>query len=254
MSQLQKTIARIQRREGPAIGFGRVPREQPRAMALLATVRDAAAARAALDAGADAVLFLAGSAALAADQLRGVAGPKVAAGVSLPVLSVADAEKLREAGCDFVISPLETTDSAAVDVEKMGHLVVASESVEDNVLRALGPLGLDGLFVQRAHGPMKLSEQLGLVRLASFSNTGLVVTVDLAASAADLRVLRDSGAVAVVAPEGASAADIASLNERLRAVPAPRKARPDSNQVALVPSLIGGRDHDEDDDEDDEED
>lgn len=251
MSQLQKIIARIQRREGPAIGFGRVPREQPRAMALLATVRDAAAARAALDAGADAVLFLAGSAALAADQLRGVAGPKVAAGVSLPVLSVADAEKLREAGCDFVVSPLETTDSAAVDVEKMGHLVVASESIEDNALRALGPLGLDGLFVQRAHGPMKLSEQLGLVRLASFSNTGLVVTVDLASSAADLRVLRDSGAVAIVAPEGASAADIASLNERLRAVPAPRKARSDSNQVALVPSLIGGHDHDEEDDDGD---
>ena len=252
MSQFQKILARIQRREGPSIGFGRVTREQPRAMALVATVRTAAEARAALDAGADAVIFQAGSASLAAAQLREVAGPKVAAGVSLPVLSVADAEVLREAGCDFVISPLETTDSAAVDVEKMGHLVAAGESIEDNTLRALGPLGLDGLFVQRAHGPMKLSEQLGLVRLSSFSNTGLVVTVDLAASAADLRVLRDSGVVAVVAPEGASPADLAALNERLRAVPPPRKPRTDSTQVALVPSLIGGHNHEEEEDDDEE--
>jgi 2-keto-3-deoxy-6-phosphogluconate aldolase len=253
MSQLQKIIARIQRREGPAIGFGRVSREKPRAMALVATVRSSADARAALDAGADAVLFVAGSASLAVEQLREVAGPKVAAGVSLPVLSVADAELLRNAGCDFVVSPLETTDSAAVDVEKMGHLVAASESIEDNTLRALGPLGLDGLFVKRTHGPMKLSEQLGLVRLSSFSATGLVVTVDLAASPADLRVLRDSGVVAIVAPEGATAADIASLDERLRAVPAPRKPRSDSTQVALVPSLVGGHDHDEEDDDGEEE-
>lgn len=252
MSQLQKIIARIQRREGPAIGFGRVAREKPRSMALLATVRSAADARAALDASADAVLFLAGSASLALDQLREIVGPKVAAGVSLPVLSEADAQLLREAGCDFVISPLETTDSAAVDVEKMGHLVAASESIEDNTLRALGPLGLDGLFVKRTHGPMKLSEQLGLVRLSSFSSTGLVVTVDLAASVTDLRVLRDSGVVAIVAPEDATPADIASLDERLRAVPAPRKARSDSTQVALVPSLVGGHDHDEDDDEEEE--
>ncbi len=254
MSQLQKTIARIQRREGPAIGFGRVSREQPRAMALVATVRAAAEARAALEAGADAVLFIAGSAALVAPQLREVTGPKVAAGVSLPVLSVADAETLREAGCDFVISPLETTDSAAVDTEKMGHLVVASEAIEDNTLRALAPLGLDGLFVQRAHGPMKLSEQLGLVRLSSFSSTGLVVTVDLAASTADLRVLRDSGVVAIVAPEGATAADLASLNDRLRAVPAPSRRRSDGTQVALVPSLMGAHAGHDDDEEDDEED
>jgi hypothetical protein len=253
MSQLQKIIARIQRREGPAIGFGPVSREQPRAMALLAAVRAAPAARAALDAGADAVIFVAGSASLAAEQLREVAGPKVAAGVSLPVLSVADAETLREAGCDFVISPLETTDSAAVDVSKMGHLLVAGDAVEDNTLRALGPLGLDGLFVQRAHGPMKLSEQLGLVRLSSFSNTGLIVTVDPSAADADLRVLRDSGVVAIVAPEGASAADFAFLNEHLRAVPPPRRARSESSQVALVPSLLGGR-HGDDDDDDDEDD
>ena len=57
MSQLQKRIHKIQRREGPGIGFGRVTREQPRAMALIATARNAAEAQAALDAGADAVLL-----------------------------------------------------------------------------------------------------------------------------------------------------------------------------------------------------
>ena len=41
MSQLQKTISRLQRREGPGIGFARVHRDQPKAMALVATVANA---------------------------------------------------------------------------------------------------------------------------------------------------------------------------------------------------------------------
>ncbi len=253
MSQLQKTIAKLQRRDGPAIGFGPVSREHPKAMALVALVSSVDEARGALEAGADAVLFQFGDAAAAAKALDGFGSPKVAAGVLLDALSEADAETLRAAGCDFVVSPLETTDSGAVDNEKMGHVVIASESLEDNTLRSLGPLGLDGLYVERPHGAMKLAGQLGLVSIASFAGTGIIATVDAGASVSDLRVLRDSGVVAVVAPASSSPADLAEIVTRLKAVPPPRKGRRDGgNDMALVPSVKAAADEEEEHEHEDE--
>ena len=252
MSQLQKRIQRLQRREGPSIGFGRVTREQPRAMALVATARNGAEVQAALDAGADAVLVDAGSVSGAAAAMKDIASDKVAVGAGLAGLSEADAELLRNAHCDFVVSPLETIDSAAVDTEKMGQVVVATLDMEDNTLRALGPLGLDGLFVQRSAGAMTLAQQLGLVRLASFASTGLLVTVEPSAGVGELRVLRDSGALAVVAPAGASAEALKTLGETLKAVPAPKKGKREGNDIAIVPASKAGNVEEEGGEEEDE--
>lgn len=249
MSQLQKRIQRLQRRDGPAIGFGRVTREHPRAMALIATAKTAAEAKASID-EADAVIIDAGDAAAAAKVMEGVATDKLAVGALLASLSEADAATLRKAKCDFVISPLDTTDSAAVDTEKMGQAIRASQEMEDTTLRAIAPLGFDGLFVERTGGAMTLAQQLGLVRIASFASTGLIVTVGIDASAGELRVLRDSGALAVVAPAGASREDLKKLSETLKAVPAPKKGKREGTDIALVPSNAHGADDEgEDDDE-----
>ena len=245
MSQLQKRIQKLQRREGPAIGFGRVSREQPRAMGLIATARNAAEIQAALDAEADAVIVDAGGAAAAAAAMQGIASDKLAIGALLASLSEADAAALREAKCDFVISPLDTTDSAAVDTEKNGQAVVASLDMEDNTLRALAPLGLDGLFVQRAGGAMTLGQQLGLVRLASFASTGLIVTVEAGAGVGELRVLRDSGTAAVVAPAGTSADGLKALSDTLKAVPAPKKNKREGSDMAIVPAARGAEEEEE---------
>src|SRR5215212_10085838 len=145
MSQLQKRIQRLQRRDGPAMGFGRVTREQPRAMVLMALVANSKEAKTALDAGADAVLIEAANASAAISALDGVADDKVAVGALVGSLTEADAEALRKAKCDFVVSPLDSTDSAAVETDKMGQVVSATLDMEDNTLRALGPLGFDGL-------------------------------------------------------------------------------------------------------------
>ena len=256
MSQLQKKISRIQRRETASIGFGHVTREQPRAMLLAVLVKDAAAARQALEAGADAIIVRAADAAAGVKAIQPLAAEKAIAGVWLDRLDNAGAEALKGAGCDFVISPLEGTESAAVDTDKMGQLVVAADGVDDTTLRSLGPLGLDGLFVERPTGAMTLATQLGLVRLASFASAQLMVTAVASASVSDLRVLRDSGAVAVAAPEGTTPAQVKALVDLLKAVPAPRKGNKggDGRDIALVPSLAshGHEEEDDDDDDDDE--
>lgn len=251
MSELQKKIGRIQRREGPGIGFGHRDREQPRAMLLGALVTGQAEGKSALDAGADVLIVKAGDSSKAAPIVEKLAKDKATIGVWTDTLDEGGAKALSEAGCDFVVSTLEGTSSAAVDTNRMGQIVVASNGLDDTTLRSLAPLGLDALFVERTTGTMTLAEQLKLVRLASFASTPLMTTVEDGASVSDLRVLRDSGVIAVLLPSGASAEQMKQTIESLKAVPAPKRGKGEAREIALVPSVAAGQ-HEEEEHEDDD--
>jgi hypothetical protein len=254
MSQLQKKIQRIQRRESPrGFGFGQTTREQPAAMLLAAIVSDAATAKAATEAGADVVLFQGAATQAVAPAIRELDGAKVTAGALVDTLDEGGATALREAGCDFAISTLEGTASAAVNTDEMGQVIVVTAEIDDTTLRALAPLGLDALFVEQPLATMTLKDQLALVRLASFASTPLVVTVAADATPGELRVLRDSGTAMVVAPAGTGPDGLKALHKALREIPAPRRGRRENQEIALVPSMAAAsHDHDDDDDGDDD--
>ncbi len=253
MSQLQKKTSRIQRREGPRIGFRSFAKETPRAMLLAAIATDAKGGKQAFEAGADVVVLKASDAKAAAATVKALVNEDETVGVWSATLDEEAAEALHEAGCDFVVSTLEGTASAAVDTERMGQVVVAGDAFDDTTLRSLAPLGLDALFVERPPGAMTLAQQLGLVRIATFAGSWLMVTIDPHATVADLRVLRDSGAGVVVVGAGTPADQIKALIEALKAVPAPRKGKADGREIALVPSLPANHQAEEEDDDDDDE-
>ena len=249
MSELAKRIGRAQRREvSGGMGFAAAKREQPKAMVLAAMVADEKGSKAALDAGADCVLVEADDAAAAAAVIGKL--PKNAAGAALTTLDEAGASALHDAGCDFVVSTLEGTSSAAVDTDRMGQLVAVSSEISDTTLRTLNPLGFDALFVEGKPNAPTLAAQLELVRLASLSGLPLAVNVAANASMVELRALRDSGAVVAVAPSGATASEIASLAEALRAVPAPRR-QSRGGDIALVPATAAPAEHEDEHDHDD---
>jgi hypothetical protein len=250
LSQLQKAIERIQRREGPRMGFSQAMRETPRAMLAGIIVNDAGPAKEMLAQGADVVIVRAKDATEAAARIAKVENGKAAIGALLTELDEAGAEALAKAKCDFVISPLEATTAEAVDTDRMGHVISAHRDLDDNTLRALGPLGLNALYVERAAGAMTMAGRLDLVRLATFTNTPLLVTVGTEAGVPELRVLRDSGVAAVIAPEGTTGAQMEKLFEALKAVPAPKRERRGSD-IAIVPAMGGGRDEEEEDDDHD---
>jgi hypothetical protein len=251
MSELQKKIMRAQRRESAGgLGFGAARREAPKAMVLAAAVRSAGEAEAALAAGADVVILDGLEAAAAAAAMKGLA--RGSAGARLAKLDSAAAGTLREAGCDFIISPLETTEAAAVDVEKSGQVLEASTDLSDTALRTLGPLGLDGLYVAGPEKGLMQADQLEFARLATLSGSPLLVTIAAAMPAAELRVLRDSGAGAVVPPAGTTADEIRALVEALRAVPPAMRGKREGPEIALVPSMPARANEHEDDDDEDE--
>lgn len=254
MSELQKKIGRIQRREGPRMGFGQVVREQPRAMLLGVFADNGEQALQAHEAGADVVIFSGADAQAVITHFTRLKDTKAVAGARLATVTGTGAKDLEAQGCDFVIGTLSGTAAAAVDSEEVGQLVVAGPDMDDNTLRALATLGLDALFVEHTGGDMSLAQQLQLVRLASFASTPLVVTCAASAGVDQLRVLRDSGCAAVVLPAGSSADDIRGLGDRLREVPAPKKnKREGARDIAIVPSgaVAGNHEHDDDDGDDD---
>lgn len=253
MSQLKKMIARLGRPQNSGIGFGTVTRERPKALLLAALATDAAAAKQALAAGADIAIACAADSAGVRSIIEGLAGANATAGAWVSAIDAAGAEALRAAGCDFVISTIEGTSAEAVDPEKMGVVLAVDGGLDDTTLRAIAPLGLDGLFVERAPGSMSLAAQIELVRLATLSGTPLLVTVAADVSVSELRVLRDSGASTVVLPETATSEQVVALAERLRAVPS-RKSKREGQDVALVPSVgFGTAEHEHEHEEEEDE-
>ena len=249
VSDLGKRIGRVMRREvSGGLGFGAARSEKPRAMLLGVLAADGASAKAAVAAGADLAIIDGLSVAKAAAVLKPLA--KACTGVRLAAFDEAGAKSLKAAGCDFVISPIDGTSSAAVDPENMGQVIIATADMSDTTLRALPPLGLDGIYVDRDPGAMTLAQQLELVRIASFSSTPLMVRVEPDASVSELRVLRDSGAAVVVAPASTTPDQVKALVEALKAVPASKKGGK-SGDMALVPRLSQSAAADEEGDDGD---
>lgn len=247
MSQLKKKIERLQKRDGPPIGFAKVARDQPSAMLLGVIAGDAKVTTQALQAGADFAVVRAESKA-AGGTVKQLVGEGACIGAWLPSLDEAGAEALREAGCDFAICSPEGTVSAAVDTDKMGHVLeIPREGFEDSMLRALGPLGLDALLYEGEATGLTLAGQLQLVRLAAFSSTPLLAVLATDPSPSDLRTLRDSGCGGVIVSGDLKAGRIQALLEALKSVPAPRRPRRDSPDVAIVPSMAAHADHEEED-------
>ncbi len=253
MSNLQKKIGQLGKPGRPSMGFTPVARDKPRAILLGVFVADAAAAAKAIEGSADVAIIKGKSAEEALAGLADVSKGK-SIGVQLGSLTAAEATKLKDAGCDFVISPLESTESAAVDEEAMGHIVVVEESLDDTTLRALGPMNFDALLTEIDTKGLSLGNQLKIVRMTTLASTALIVPVAATASVDELRVLRDSGVVVVIAPEKTGADKLKALGETLKAVPPPRKARREGADIALVPSMGAGKSEEEDDDDDGDDD
>ena len=251
MTRLQQAISRIQRREGPRLGFGAPTREQPRAMLAAALASSSGAVPALAAAGADVIILEAADAASYASAVSDIDSGDAVLGVVLARLDGDAAARLGDAGCDFAVSPLEETASVAIDPEGIGVVIRASANLSDATLRAVGPLGLDGIYLEVPAASLGLPEQLELVRLASLTSTPLVAAVGGVPGVADLRVLRDSGVAAVVLPAAASVEQLEELVTNLKAVPAPNRARRErSGEAALVPSVAPQAEPEADDPDD----
>ncbi len=244
MSKLRDRIRRtFQRRPGP-LGFAPRNRQadEHRYVIVIAEVAGAAAASAAAEAGADALLHSAG--------LDGIAAVSEAAG-DLPVgarLEAAaggDADALIEAGADFLVFDDAQTEAAALLRDDLGHVALLGDAdASEEELRLLQPLDLDALLVPPSAGALSVRDQLRTRRIAELTRKPLIVPVAAGVSTEELRIWRDAGAPVALA--GGDAGGLEAVIAAAREVPAPRERREERPDPLLPSSAAPADDFDDD--------
>lgn len=248
MSQLKKRIDRLGRAAPGSFGFARVAGQRERALLLGAVAGKASEATTHSGTGVDLLIARASSAAEAGDILAASPGGDSIRGAWMEALSEGDASALKDTA-DFVVSAPDTTAAAAVDSDRLGHVLEVTADADDSFLRSLGPLGLDALLVRAGGGSLTLTQQLAYVRIASFAGSPLLILTESAPTASELRVFRDSGAAAILVPASLPAPAFEEINAALRELP-PRRTRQEGHEIALVPAASGDAHEHDDDDED----
>lgn len=247
MSRLSEAIKRAGRVESAPIGFGLAGerRASPTMLCLLRLDKDQAKkAEDASSSGADMVIL----SGLEAAKL----GPVLKKLGDVPVgirLEDADREAVAaawEAGADFVLLDDESSGEAVLE-EKVGLVLRLGAEVGDTELRSLAGLPLDALQVAPLGEPFTLRRLMGLRRLALLSQTPLLVEVTPEITASRLEALRQAGVVGVVL-DGRSAAKMKALREAVLSLPA-RGWRREERTAALLPSLTGVPESEEEDEE-----
>ena len=216
MNKLAERIRHARRRGGRRLGFGVSGETQGSSRGLMI------AARAGDPTGADLAIV---------DDAAGVDAGEALLGVAASPLTTAAAQAAEEAGAAFVVYDPDHAQAEALLREKLDYVLqLPDRSVEDSELRAVGSLRPALVIGAAAAEPMPVAGLIELRRVALTVGAPLAVSVPAAAGAGLLEILRDSGVV-VLLLDAPSAAEIASLRERIAALPIAPRRRDDEGPV-----------------------
>lgn len=244
MSKLSEKIRRAGQVESAPLGFGLGPARAAAATMLCLLRLDKEQSKKPEASDADAVILE----GVAADKVGSVAKKlgDTLLGLRLEGGDRAAVATARAAAADFVV--LDAAASAEALLESGGvGLVLAVDEWGDPELRTLAGLGLDAIVVGPMEEPFTLGRLLELRRLAVLSQTPLLMEVDPKIEASRLETLRESGVLGVIL-DGKSAGKLSSLRKLVLSLP-PRGKRKSEHSDALLPSLVGAGDYDEEDDD-----
>jgi len=238
MSKFRTRIRDIGRAPG-GMGFAAIARqERPRYMIVVAEAASADEANAALEAGADAVVF--------AGSVPGGFSTKVAIGVRIEDATRDEVTAARDAGADFFLFDDGRSHAAALAVEEIGSVLLLGADQDEQRLRSVSAIDLDAILVEAEADLITVREQLELRRVAAMTGAPILLKSNGRPDADILEAWRDAGAPAVLVP----AADTAAVLEAAKAVPAPRRST--ERRLAILGGLAQeAEDHDHEHDHDD---
>lgn len=223
MSKLSERIQRLGRTENTSIGFIRSTAKAS-SPGLLLLIRANQPDANAITAGADGLILSA-----VPSKAEGWWGLHPAGAMAT--------------GADFIIVGPDAI-LPTLTMDDVGLVIEADEAWPDSSLRSLEMFQPDAIYLNLGDAPLSLARLLSLKRVSSLAGP-LLLEAPATLDADALRLLRDAGAVAIIVP-GADRAAIATLRERIDALP-PRKRKREERGDAIVPRLPTAAAEDEDD-------
>jgi len=237
MSKFRTRIRDIGHAPG-GMGFSAIARqERPRYVIVVAEASSADEARAAVEAGADAVVLVGG--------MPSGLSLKVPVGARIEDATKAEVVAARDAGADFFLFDDGRSHAAALTVDDIGSVLLLGADQDEQRLRSVSAIDLDAVLVEADADLITVREQIELRRVAGLTGAPVLLKSIGRPDAAILEAWRDAGAPAVLV----AAADVAATLEAARAVPAPRRSTERRLAILGGPAREAeGHDHDHDDD------
>ena len=237
------------------LGFGASKRNDqgPPAIVLIGRVMsDALAADAELGEGdVDALLVGIGKADKKTVRSVSKAAGKRLWGVQAGALDAEGVERLKDAGCDFLVLDPGTTSAAVLDDEDLGKFIPVDSKLEESVARAIHDLPIDGaLFGVEALLPLTVEKLIDLQLVRGLIDGPFIVSVPQEIGRGDLLSLRNADVNGLVLDLPKSD-KIATLREAIAGLPQ-RRSRSSSSSpfVPQYGTAFSAPSHEHDDDGD----
>jgi hypothetical protein len=173
-------------------------------------------------------------------------------GVQADALDAEQVERLKEAGCDFLVLDPGKTSAAVLDDEDLGKFIPVDSKLEESVARAIHDLPIDGaLFGAEELLPLTVGRLIDLQLVRGLIDGPFIVSVPQEIARGDLLALRnaDVGGLVLDLPKTDK---IATLRETIAGLPQ-RRSGPSSSSTPLVPqhgTAFSAPSHDHEDDAD----
>ena len=263
MSKFLDRLERINRGTPTSLGFGMGARpEKVPSMALLGTLTDpkkaARGASTLAKIGVDGALIDGTDMEGTLEELARTLG-KVPWGIRVQGLSSEQAVKYREKGCDFLAFQPEGAPLGALGDEDTGYLLCIEPDMDEQSLRAIEDLPVDGVLLplKSVKPPLTLQHLITIGVVRSAFTKYLLVEIPGALTAEELDGLRDIGVDGLVVDATARPVkELEGLREGLLALPKRHRNKARHSSSALLPRMAydpsGGPSREAEEEEEDE--
>jgi hypothetical protein len=110
-------------------------------------------------------------------------------------------KQLKDAGCDFIVFPAESTPLGIIEEEAMGKVIEIDTTISDPLLRSIVELPVDAVLVSVVRGKensLTWSDLMILQKFGGFPKKPLLAQIPSKVSSAELEVLWEAGVMAVI--------------------------------------------------------
>ena len=145
-----------------------------------------------------------------------------------------DIDKLKEAGCDFVVFDSNLTPASVINDPDLGKFLNVSEEINENSASAIHELPIDGtVFNPKSCSPLTMDDIIHIQKIGGMFGKISVVEINETITLEDISAIRETGTH--ILKLDASGSYISELAEHLDHLPTRRDRK--KNKTDIIPQI-----------------